>query len=174
MNDTTRYLKNMNYYFTERDWNRVVGYGSVPEERKLENMKISEISTDLLARYKTKAAADASAADKAGDYERGNKRFASITRATNKQFANDAKERESNVNSMTLPEFWDLLNKHDWLYQMSDDQRSYQKGKQEREELERYASLSPEHKELFMAFATWGQRMMPGQNPSAEKPERPE
>lgn len=113
----------MSFYYTQRDWNRTVGYGTVPEERKLENMKISEIS---------------------------------------------------NANSMTLPEFWDLLDKHDWLYQMADDQRSYQKGKQEREELKRYASLSPEHEELFMAFAKWGQRLMPGQNPDVEKPVRPE
>lgn len=164
----------MSFYYTQRDWDRTVGYGTVPEERKLENMKISEISTELLARYKTKAAADASEADKAGDYARGDKRFSGITKATNKQFANDAKERESNVTSMTLPEFWDLLNKHDWLYQMADDQRSYQKGKEEREELKRYASLSPEHEELFMAFAKWGQRLMPGQNPDVEKPVRPE
>lgn len=115
--------KPMSFYYTQRDWNRTVGYGTVPEERKLENMKISEIS---------------------------------------------------NANSMTLPEFWDLLDKHDWLYQMADDQRSYQKGKQEREELKRYASLSPEHEELFMAFAKWGQRLMPGQNPDVEKPVRPE
>ena len=115
--------KPMSFYYTQRDWNRTVGYGTVPEERKLENMKISEIS---------------------------------------------------NANSMTLPEFWDLLDKHDWLYQMADDQRSYQKGKQEREELKRYASLSPEHEELFMAFAKWGQRLMPGQNPDAQKPVRPE
>lgn len=115
--------KPMSFYYTQRDWQRTVGYGTVPEERKLENMKISEIS---------------------------------------------------NANSMTLPEFWDLLDKHDWLYQMADDQRSYQKGKQEREELKRYASLSPEHEELFMAFAKWGQRLMPGQNPDAQKPVRPE
>lgn len=54
--------------------------------------EMNEVSNELLARYKTKAAAQASAADKAGDYAKGNKRFSGITRATNKQFANDAKE----------------------------------------------------------------------------------
>ena len=163
--------KPMSFYYTQRDWNRVVGYGTVPEERKLENMKINEISTDLLARYKTKAAADASEADKAGDYARGDKRFSGITRATNKQFANDAKGPKS----MTLPEFWDLLDKHDWTYMMSDGMSpQYVKGKEEREELKRYAELSPEHAELFSAFAKWGQRFIPGQNPEAQKPERPE
>ena len=36
--------KPMSFYYTQRDWERTVGYGTVPEERKLENMKISEIS----------------------------------------------------------------------------------------------------------------------------------
>jgi hypothetical protein len=52
---------------------------------------IKELSNDTLGRYKKAAAADASAADKAGDYERGNKRFSGIVKATKKQFANDAK-----------------------------------------------------------------------------------
>ena len=62
--------------------------------RKLEdyaNEQINELSPQTLASYKTKAGADASAADKRGDFARGNKRFSGIVRATNKQFANDAK-----------------------------------------------------------------------------------
>ena len=35
---------------------------------------------------------DAGAADKRGDYERGDKRFAGIIKATKKQFANDLKK----------------------------------------------------------------------------------
>ena len=52
---------------------------------------IDELSTDKLADYKKKAGADASAADKAGDIKRGNKRFSGIIKATKKQFDNDAK-----------------------------------------------------------------------------------
>ena len=55
---------------------------------------IDELSTDLLGRYKTKAAAQASAADKKGNFKKADKRFSGITRATNKQFANDAKKEE--------------------------------------------------------------------------------
>ena len=55
---------------------------------------ISELSNDLLGRYKKAAGADASAADKEGDYERGNKRFKGIVKATNKQFDNDAKKNK--------------------------------------------------------------------------------
>ena len=53
---------------------------------------LNELSTDKLARYKTAAGADASAADKRGDYARGNKRFKGIVKATIKQGNNDAKK----------------------------------------------------------------------------------
>jgi hypothetical protein len=52
---------------------------------------LKELSNDTLGRYKKAASADASAADKAGDHERGNKRFSGIVKATKKQFANDSK-----------------------------------------------------------------------------------
>ena len=56
--------------------------------------QIDELSSDLLGRYKTAAGADASKADKAGDYDKGNKRFSGIVKATKKQFANDMKKEE--------------------------------------------------------------------------------
>lgn len=52
---------------------------------------IEELSTELLGKYKKAAGADASKADKEGDFARGNKRFSGIVKATKKQFANDAK-----------------------------------------------------------------------------------
>lgn len=58
------------------------------------HVKLDELSTDALAAYKKKASADATAADKRGDYKRGDKRFSGIVKATNKQFANDKKARE--------------------------------------------------------------------------------
>lgn len=113
------------YYFSQREWDRTVGYGVVPKERNIE-MRLREIETEK---------------------------------------------------NMTVSEFWDLLDKHDWTYMMSDDPRQdgpYWKGKQEREKLRRYAELSPQHEELFLSFAKWGQRLIPGQNPDAKKPRRPE
>jgi len=59
---------------------------------KKEEVQIDELSTDKLADYKKKAGADASAADKAGDIKKGNKRFSGIIKATRKQFDNDAKK----------------------------------------------------------------------------------
>jgi len=53
--------------------------------------QLTELSTEKLAQYKKAASADATAADQRGDYEKGHKRFKGIVKATQKQFANDAK-----------------------------------------------------------------------------------
>ena len=60
---------------------------------KKEDVQLDELSNDKLADYKKKAGADASAADKAGDIKKGNKRFSGIMKATRKQFDNDAKQK---------------------------------------------------------------------------------
>lgn len=59
-----------------------------------ESVQVDELSNELLTRYKTAASAQASAADKAGDIKKGNKRFSGIVKATKKQFDNDLKEEE--------------------------------------------------------------------------------
>ena len=55
-------------------------------------LEINELSNVTLASYKKKAGEQATAADKAGDFKKGNKRFSGITKATKKQFANPVKE----------------------------------------------------------------------------------
>ena len=62
------------------------------EENSMMEDRVDEISTELLAKYKTAAGKDASAADKSGDFARGNKRFSGIVKATKKQFSNDSKK----------------------------------------------------------------------------------
>jgi LysM repeat protein len=62
---------------------------------------LEEVSNKLLGNYKAKASIDASAADKRGDFERGNKRFRGIVKATNKQFDNDAKARKEKEDGVT-------------------------------------------------------------------------
>ena len=62
------------------------------EKRLQKEEQVDELSSDLLGRYKKAAGAQASAADKAGDYAKGNKRFSGIMKATKKQFDNDAKK----------------------------------------------------------------------------------
>jgi len=53
---------------------------------------LDELSTDLLARYKTASAASAKSADASGNYAKGDKRFKGINKATTKQFDNDLKK----------------------------------------------------------------------------------
>ena len=79
-----------------KDKKRAEKQGDVKHKSKLMPMEdlISELSTDLLGRYKKAAGADASAADKAGDVERGNKRFKGIVKATIKQGDNDSKKHK--------------------------------------------------------------------------------
>jgi hypothetical protein len=59
-----------------------------------EKENINELSTDLLARYKTASAASAKAADASGNYAKGDKRFKGINKATTKQFDNDLKKHD--------------------------------------------------------------------------------
>ena len=54
--------------------------------------QIDELSNEKLGQYKKAASEDASKQDKAGNFEKGNKRFKGIMKATFKQFANDAKK----------------------------------------------------------------------------------
>ena len=58
---------------------------------------LTELSNEKLAKYKTAAAADASKADKEGDFKKGDKRFKGINTATKKQFDNDAKKVDEGV-----------------------------------------------------------------------------
>lgn len=57
-----------------------------------ETQQVKELSNEKLAKYKKAAGADATAADKAGNYKKGDKRFKGIVNATKKQFANDTKK----------------------------------------------------------------------------------
>ena len=67
----------------------------VARKNMKEEVQLDELSNEKLADYKKKAGADASAADKAGDMKKGNKRFSGIMKATRKQFDNDAKKSVS-------------------------------------------------------------------------------
>jgi hypothetical protein len=60
---------------------------------------LKELSNDTLGRYKKTASADATAADKTGNFKRADKRFSGIVKATKKQFANDNKNAEEGIGS---------------------------------------------------------------------------
>jgi hypothetical protein len=65
----------------------------VNESRALAGLKqiVAELSSEKLGQYKKAAGAQASAADKAGNTKKADKRFSGIVKATKKQFANDTK-----------------------------------------------------------------------------------
>ena len=58
----------------------------------LKGLQLNELTPATLASYKKKAGAEATAADKAGDTKKADKRFSGIVKATNKQFDNDKKQ----------------------------------------------------------------------------------
>ena len=62
--------------------------------KNLKAFKLAELSSEKLGQYKKAADAQASAADKAGDTKKADKRFSGIVKATKKQFANDEKISE--------------------------------------------------------------------------------
>jgi len=63
------------------------------ESLEIPELQLSELTSNLLARYKTRASAAAKAADQAGNYKTGDKRFKGILKATTKQFDNDLKKQ---------------------------------------------------------------------------------
>ncbi len=74
--------------------------------------QLNEISNEVLSKYKKAAGADASAADKSGDFKKGDKRFNGIVKATNKQFDNDKKKSVQEALLDILGEdFTSILNK---------------------------------------------------------------
>lgn len=56
------------------------------------DVAVNEVSSETLGKYKTAASKDATAADKAGNTAKADKRFSGIVKATKKQFSNDAKK----------------------------------------------------------------------------------
>jgi hypothetical protein len=67
---------------------------SVKKGKTVASGPIQELSTNLLARYKTAAGTSAKSSDASGDYKKGDKRFSGILKATKKQFDNDMKKEE--------------------------------------------------------------------------------
>lgn len=108
---------------------------------------IDELSTELLGRYKKAAGADAKAADAAGDFERGNKRFKGINKATIKQFDNDAKKHKELAESRTdytAEEMADMLTGKRTQKQVDADAektRGPDKGKPKKESLDQLLAL---------------------------------
>lgn len=76
--------------------------------------KLNELSNEKLGAYKKAAGVDASKADKEGNFERGNKRFKGIVKATIKQGDNDEKKHKEKDKEITEEMIADRLRK-EWL-----------------------------------------------------------
>lgn len=142
----------------EKGGNGVVRVGKIGLDLTSTNKKINELSTNKLADYKKKAGADASAADKAGDMKKGNKRFSGIMKATRKQFDNDAKKTNEELDI----ELAEVLSKdatagdfiHDFVN--SDNPKFAGKSKEKRKQMalaayyakQKDEELSPKQKAL--------------------------
>ena len=119
---------------------------------------ITELSTDLLDRYKEKAAADSAKADKEGNTAKADKRFSGVVKATTKQFDNFKKKGFSEEDTTKKPEGFKSLkpkeSEHETYYKfiagkaklgkpLSTKERSFaQSYKMAREETEQIAEIS--------------------------------
>ena len=119
---------------------------------------ITELSTDLLDRYKEKAAADSAKADKEGNTAKADKRFSGVVKAATKQFDNFKKKGFSEEDTTKKPEGFKSLkpkeSEHETYYKfiagkaklgkpLSTKERSFaQSYKMAREETEQIAEIS--------------------------------
>ena len=74
---------------------------------------------------------------------------------------------------MTLQEFYDQCERHDWYYDYSDDNRVWEAGLASLGSLQAAAKESPAHQALLDAFNAHQFTGKPWGNEKAPKPERP-
>ena len=53
---------------------------------------------------------------------------------------------------MTLLQFWDRLEAHDWYFEFSDDMSRWKHGTEDLEELEGISIISEAHREMYLEF----------------------
>lgn len=70
------------------------------------------------------------------------------------------------VQTTPLPEYYDMLSRHDWFYMMSDDRSVYSRGSSNEGKIQSIAKQSPEHRDLYEAYVAYTWKKGP-------KPERP-
>lgn len=105
--------KKSRYHMNEKDLDQATPHFKAYKELQkkyddkpnvAESEELDELSNVTLGKYKSAAGKAASAADAAGDYKTGNKRFSGIMKATKKQFANDAKALKKESADVELDE----------------------------------------------------------------------
>ena len=74
---------------------------------------------------------------------------------------------------VSLAEYWDMLDRHDWYYPFSDDGRTYSAGKRDADRLIKLTMQSPEHAALYEAFEKHHYTGNPWKTEQTPKPKRP-
>ena len=72
------------------------------EHHSMVKEDLNELSNDTLGSYKKKAGEQASAADKVGDTKKADKRFSGIIKATKKEFVNDLRKEDAELEEGTF------------------------------------------------------------------------
>jgi hypothetical protein len=77
------------------------------------------------------------------------------------------------MENVTLREYWDLLNRHDWYYVMSDDSSAYYRGERSEDILSNFAKLSEAHAEMFNNFKGYHLSRINAKIEYCDKPVKP-
>ncbi len=59
------------------------------------------------------------------------------------------------LGKISLYEYYEILDGHDWHYEMSDDGRVYQEGKRSKDRIDSIRKQSPGHEKLCDEFKVW-------------------
>ena len=70
-------------------------------------------------------------------------------------------------NTISLSEFYKLLEDHDWTYNYSDDQRYYAQGVAEADTIAHTRKISAEHDKLYRDYINY--RYNDGEKPEVQK-----
>lgn len=144
------------------------------EYSKYQKESLNELSSDLLGRYKKAASTQASDADKTGNYEKGNKRFKGINKATIKQFDNDLKKHDTIKEDML--QLRKMLDKHTEKALAANKQGDDEKVKHHqrmmnkvKDQMSKLVKENLNEEAIPFVDAFWsGQQEEPKQNPYAE------
>lgn len=77
------------------------------------------------------------------------------------------------METVTLKEYYQMLDKHDWYFDWSDDGRVWEKGRANNSRLAAISTQSPKHKELWEGFKKHKFTGKPWNTEQAPKPEEP-
>lgn len=77
------------------------------------------------------------------------------------------------METMTLAKYYDLLDKHDWYYEYSDDNSVWRQGLSYSNMLIRISNEKPEYKEMYLAFKAHHYSGKPWPTEQSPKPNKP-